>query len=307
MKARNRGRMLLILAAAGAVIVFIVAYFLLKGPDATQNDALNQDQVPGQVVGQQPGQIGQTPQPQLTKVVVAKRDIPAYTTLTADHIETLDVEVNDLAQGGVSDPAAVLGKITALPFVAGAQITVDQLSTPSFSHTLGSDEMAFALPVTERSLFGGSLIEGDHIDVLWTGALEYYDNVPTGDAKLTFERKVYTSTKGLSLLQGLRVLKIIPLQPLGSGPLGPSAQTQDQQQTERVLTAAMFEDGAAYAAVLIVAVNEQQAELLKFARENGSIDLALRSSVPGGKQDSTSGVSIDTLLQQGLIGPKTQP
>lgn len=315
-------RTILWLGVPVVAVVFVIAYLALKGasPTSTSGDG-TQAQSGGSGGGVPTAQQGLSQTSPVTRVsvVVAKGTLKPHTLLSAENIEVREIDAAAALPGALLDPSAVSGRVSLRLYAAGSQLTADGVGEPGFAHTLAADQLAFELPVGERNLFAGGLGPGDHVDVLWTGSLDYFDRVPTGDGKLNFRERVYTSTKSLTLLQGLPVLKVIVLHSsssLGSTPAGPSSTTQTQASQApggngyaegRILTAEMFEDGAPYAGVLVLAVTEQQAEMLKFMRENGSIDLALRSADPADKKDPTLGISIDTLIEQGLVSPKANP
>ena len=88
-------------------------------------------------------------------------------------------------------------------------------------------------------------------------------------------------------------------------------------------TAAMYLEDAPYQTVLVLGVTDQQAEVITFARQNGSVDLTLRSSavqkddtgavikdaagndVRGDTDvEKTTGITLDTLIKEyGLPSP----
>jgi Flp pilus assembly protein CpaB len=104
-------------------------------------------------------------------------------------------------------------------------------------------------------------------------------------------------------------------------PAGQNQQGQNVEQTAATTgatnTAAMYAPEAPVSTVLVLGVTDQQAEVIKFARENGVIDLTLRSSAlqkddqgnvlkdEAGKEirgdqdvELTTGISINILVDQ---------
>jgi hypothetical protein len=129
----------------------------------------------------------------------------------------------------------------------------------------------------------------------------------------------------------LRVIQLAQPVPAGqNGQASPasanSGNAQDASATTAVAapSASMYTTGATYESVLILGVTDQQAEVLTYARDNGLIDLTLRSSAvqkddtgavkkdAAGKNlrgdaeaEKTTGITLDTLIQQyGLPVPK---
>jgi hypothetical protein len=125
------------------------------------------------------------------------------------------------------------------------------------------------------------------------------------------------------------VLRVISLRVVV--PQGQQADSSNADQvaarTPGQTTPAMYEAGAPYQAVFILAVNDQAAEVLKFARENGVLDLTLRASgvmkdgsgnvikdaagqdVRGDHDiEQTTGISIQELVEKyGMPVPKVAP
>jgi Flp pilus assembly protein CpaB len=166
----------------------------------------------------------------------------------------------------------------------GQPILTNQLTQTGFSNVIEKGKRAFTLAVPERNTFGGTLTENDFVDVLWTHKYEVVQFLPGEEGKPVEYKKELPTTK--TLLQDLRVLRVMSLRP-PTPPQQDSGQSDtDVEATQASSTRTMPASAAAYApdaplqAVLILAVNDQQAEVLKFANENGIIDLALRSSAP---------------------------
>lgn len=322
MKARG-GRFLLIVGAGLAVMAFVVVYLLMSKSS---------------LVAQQTAAQAVPTAPPTRSVVVARADIPAYTLLDDSNTYLTDVDASVVETNTTSDISVVAGKMSTVAITKGAQIQTSVLTQQGFSAALAKGEKGFALAIPPRNAFGGALTEGDHVDVLWTSnltLLDYkmgLDGNPTAKDTDTY---VFTTTK--TMLQDLRVVRILNLQ----DPVVPKTTTgtnasQTDQTTQAaqaaqadtvrpgdVQTAAMYTPDAAYNQVLILAMTDQQAEVLKFLNENGRIDLTLRSSAvqkdAAGKDvlsadskpvvgdndpEKTTGVTLQMLQQQyGLILP----
>jgi Flp pilus assembly protein CpaB len=220
--------------------------------------------------------------------------------------------------------------MTLVPLTQGQTVRTDQLTQTGFSNILAKGERAFALAVPERSTFGNAVTENDRIDLLWTALLEYDSQHQAENNQVRFEKSVYTSTK--TLLQNVHVLRVLQLRQ--TPPAGQNQQNQGVEQTSSTTgaastsMAAMYAPDAPVSTVLVLGLTDQQAELIKFARENGIIDLTLRSSAlqkddqgnvikdEAGKEirgdqeiEKTTGVSINILIDQyGLpIPPAAAP
>lgn len=317
MKTRG-GRFLLILGAGLAVMAFVVLYIVMSKSSANNPQSAS---VPTQVP--------------LRTVAVVNQDIPAYTTLNASNVATADIDASTALSNTTGEPSAIYGKMTLVPLTKGQQIETTQLTTTGFSDVLAKGEKAFTLAVPERSTFGNSIAANDRIDVLWTASIEYYQKVPKADGKFDYEKQVYTTTK--TLLQDIQVVRVIDLSlpappSSGGGVSGQINQASGQAPADSTAynaanPASLYVPDAPYQAALVLGVTDQQAEVLKYARENGTLDFTLRSSAlqknPDGSvvkdaqgqeirgdQDveKTTGVSIDQLIKEyGLLPPVVAP
>jgi Flp pilus assembly protein CpaB len=276
MKARG-GRFLLILGAGLAAMAFAVVYLVMSKP--------SQDVDPSASV----------PETTITKfVVVAKKDIPPYTTLNESNLGLKEMEESTIPPGAVTDPPSSLyNKVSMVRVDAQKAVLSSQVSSVGFSNALGKGERAYSLPVTARNTFADAITENDRIDILWT--TEFKVSVPYrgDDGKIKYEKDIYTSTK--TLLQDVKVLRVLSLRPAlptnGSNVDGTTQQTSANNQPQQSLSS-LYAEGAPYASVLIIAVNDQAAEVLKYIHDaGGNIDLVLRSSAPA--RDATGNLMMD--------------
>lgn len=310
MKARG-GRFLLILGAGLAAMAFVVVYLVMsRGSQPTQDN--NTASVPDA--------------PVMKTIVVAKGDIAAYTLLDESNLGLLEVEASTVPVDAVTDPSTLYRKMASKAVQANHAILASDVTAVGFSNLLAKGERAFSLPVTARNTFADSLTEGDRVDVLWSTAFKV--NVPYlgEDGKIKFEKDVYTSTK--TLLQDVKILRVTSLRAvLPEKPAADGTPQAANVSAPQVSLSSLYTDDAPYSAVLLLAVNDQAAEVLKYAMENGgNIDLTLRSSAAlknadgtpvkdaAGKEvkgdhdvEKTNGVTIDELIKSyGLTTPPAQ-
>lgn len=95
-------------------------------------------------------------------VVVAAAEVPAGTTITAEHLAVDEVVVGaDLASRLVpaADQAAAIGRVATRTIAAGDPLLVGDL-------VQGSDQRAMSIPVTKDVAVGGTLVVGDMVDVI---------------------------------------------------------------------------------------------------------------------------------------------
>ena len=314
---KSRGGKLLFLGAALAVMAFVVVYVVMsKGLVGGENAAAPDASVPEG--------------PKLVTVAVVNRDVPAYTVLDATTVATTDVEESTVAPNTATEPTSLYGKMTLVPLTKGQPVHTDQLTATGFSDILAKGERAFALAVPERNTFANAVTENDRVDLIWSTVLQYDRQAPGEDGALKWEKAYFTSTK--TLLQNvhvMRVVKLLQAPPAGQNNQNGNTTASDASATTSVDTgaslSAMYAADAPFQTVLVLGVTDQQAEVIAYARENGLVDLTLRSSaiqkddagnpikddkgqdVRGDTDvEKTTGIGIDTLIQQyGLPVPKT--
>jgi Flp pilus assembly protein CpaB len=295
---KNRGgRFLLILGAGLAAMAFVVVYIVMSRSTVSTDQAAD---VPTSV--------------QLTTVAVVKQDVQPYTMLDATNVGLMDVDATTLAANTTSDPTTLYGKMTLIALSNQQQVQTNLLTEAGFSSVLEQNERAFSLAVPEKSTFGNTVTPNDRIDVLWTVPIEYSKAVKQGEGAVVYEKAVYPSTK--TLLQDVRVLRVISLRP-------PAPQTEEEKAAAENANPApvstLYDEGAPFQAVFILGLTDQQAEVLKFARESGVLDVTLRSSAvmkdAEGKEvkgdhaiEETTGITLDALIAEfGVQPPPAQP
>lgn len=216
------------------------------------------------------GPGSQGPATELPTVFAAK-PITLGTEITADMVTVTTTKVTERAANAFSSPSLLLGKIAAKDIAQGKQLTDDdfnrganitQLSVP-----LGM--RAIAVTVDQSSGVGTVIRTGDYVDLLvgLTG-----DKFPVITLNPTDESFTVVSginaTSAKLLLQGMQVI----------GTLLPPPTTA--QQTGGATPAPGSEPSTnlnGQSEIVILAVEAQQAEVIKFAQMDGSISLVLRS------------------------------
>lgn len=213
--------------------------------------------------------------------VVATADIPLGTIIREDQVTEETLAVTARNPGAFEDVSQVIGSVARQPVTTGAQITaatlaggegaIDNLRCPA-------GLVCMAVQVDQVSGVGTVIKTGDYVDMVvgFTGdkfpviTLNAIDDTFTVVAGLN-------STSVKALLQGMQVVgTLLPPPPAED----PNAPAQDGDGT--ALTGQQQ--------IVILAVDTQQAELIKFAQLDGSITLVLRS--PDDFIDPTTGEPI---------------
>lgn len=187
-------------------------------------------------------------------VVVAARDIPARTMLTADMLEVKQLPADAALRGVFSDPAALEGRITLQAIAAGEPIlpvkVAEQGRDRGLAFIVPPGKRALAVNVSEVIGVGGMLIPGDYVDVL-----------------VHFEAEEGRPDKVITILQNIPVLSVAQTMQT------PAPEGEQGQGGVRNETA----DPNPEAKTVTLAVTPEEAQALFLAEQTGEIRLALRS------------------------------
>lgn len=298
MKQRG-GRFLLILGAALALMAFVVVYALTSKGIA------------------QSSQAASVPTPPPTKLIaVVNQDVPAYTILDATNVGTLEVDASTALSDTVDTPSLVYGKLVTTALSRNQPVLTNQLTTSGFSQVLSKGKRVFTLAVPERNNFGGMLTENDYVDVLWSHKFAISQFVAGIDGKPQEVKQDLPTVK--TMLQDVRVMKVMSLLPPATPASGQSqgdAQPASSKKTAPS-TVANYAPDASVSTVLLLEVTDQQAEVLKFCNENGTLDFVMRSTDGTSKRgeadvkgdhdpERTTGITDKVLVEQyGLLLPE---
>ncbi len=203
-----------------------------------------------------------TPTPIPTvKVVVATQNIAERTIIQANMVTLKDWPQDLVPIGALTKTQDAVGKITAAALVPGEPVLMSRVSleeqTVGLAPMLPPGLVAVVLALSPVSSVGGAIREGDAVDVLISTEYSLYNE--EGDESKPLYATFYT-------IQDVPVLRVA-----GQGDAAATTQGGTLAPTGRATTV------AAGAVMVTVLVTPQDALLLKYAREKGSIDLALRS------------------------------
>ena len=258
-----------------------------------------------------PSDRGPEEPPQELPTVLAKTDIPLGTRVQANQVEVKDIPVAGRDANALGDVSQAVGKIARESVAAGAQLT-----TTTFTGTGGSlvnvevpaGKRAMSVQVDQISGVGTVIKSGDYVDMVvgFTGDKFPVITLNQSDDSFTVVSGI-NSTSVKVLLQGLQVLGTL---------LPPPETTQGQEGAE---ASAPPDEGTTLnnqQQIVILAVDAQQSEIIKFAQLDGSMTLTLRSAddfldpttgqpLPDGPlPDTTTGVILKGLVDQGVLPPE---
>ena len=267
-----------------------------------------------------------TPPPPVT-VVVASKDVTAGTILTGDMIKTEQRSVAEAGTEAVRTPSEALDRVVVMPVKAGTPLKQSDIQTIPF--VLPKGKRAMALPVDDMSTVAGLVREKDFVDVVVTGKVKL-DNgqdaqgtpgarptvAPTPQPRqgadsedLSVIEPVDNQTVVKAVIQRVEVLKVV-------APAPPQENRQEQappdvppatataQARARAQTAENRGRISGTQGIIVLAVSNQEAEILRYARDAANFQLLLRGRDDADKED-TKGMTLDILIRDyGLPVPK---
>jgi Flp pilus assembly protein CpaB len=253
---------------------------------------------------------GSTPQATVATTlptVIALQDIPLGVAVKAEMLTTSPKKVDtERKAGAFADPSLVIGQITRRKITTGAQLEaadfVDFHAVASIQVPAG--KLAMSVQVDQITGVGTLINTGDYVDMVvgLSGDKFPVVTVNPDDQSITVVAGL-NSTSVKILLQGMQVLatQLPPPPAAAEGAPAPSGQPATG------LNAGGLEN-------VIVSVDAQQAEILKFAQIDGNITLALRSAADFVDENgnpivsipvTTSGITLKQLVDiYGVIRPQ---
>ena len=231
-------------------------------------------------------------------VVVANSPIAAGSIIRVDWVAL--TERDQIPSGAIVNPDDVIGR-KALADIAPNEVIrvqdVEQQAQGPSRSDIPADKIAVALPADDILSKWGAVMPGDHVDVLFTLDViletdmypEEVLRVEEGEVLQRLERDQSLDHVSVLTLQNLEVLQIIE-EPGVTLEEGQQAQDQAASVPQRAM---------------VLAINPQDAVLLKYLRDTeGILDVALRSP-DNGTLFNAEPVNINTLvLRYGIVLPE---
>jgi Flp pilus assembly protein CpaB len=260
-----------------------------------------------------PGGPSTTPPPPTTQAtVIATADIPLGARIQADQVTTEQKPIEGRDADAFGDVSQVIGQKVRQPVVIGQAITAQTLSGGQQGQILDIEvpagKRAITVEVDQVTGVGTTIKTGDYVDMVVGITGDRFPVITTNPADNSFS--VVAGINGTSvklLLQGMQVL----------GTLLPPPPAQAEGQAEQPTTG---EPGTALTGqqqIVALAVDAQQAEVIKFAQMDGNISLILRSGDdfldpltglpidPAPLPDPTTGIILKSLVDRyGVLPPE---
>lgn len=227
-------------------------------------------------------------------VVMASKDIPDGTPISADALALQAFPADFIPAGAIADPEQAVGRFATTRITKGQIVLADQFSESKrvgdLSLSVPSGKVAIALPMSDLMSINGAIKAGDRVDVLLTIDLEEIQlksaqNDGSGTEPVPTSSDDTLNPVTQATLQNVEVLAV-----------GQGAGNETSEGGFSATTAsnpAGKSEGA-----VIVLLDPQDALVLKFAKDSGGVvDLALRAPEDTA-QVMTDPVTIDRLFER---------
>ena len=292
---KRSNRLILLIGLFLAVVAFVLIVITLNGNSGTATPVT----------------------PTTAKIVVASQDIPLGTTIGAAMVTTKDVPIASVPGDSFGLVEAVIGKIVRTDVTSGAYI-----STATFSSTASLVDVAqlldpglgaVSVQVDQTSGVGTLVKPGDRVDVVLSMTEADSKNPINVEKAPTKEGQPLTTVRNFEvidpllnntsvkvLVQNVLVLGTI-LPPVAGGGTVPAATGTGTVTAPEPSTTLNGQSQ-----IVILALNAQQAELVRFTQLDGNLSMVLRSpkdkDAPAVK---TTGITLRQLVDSyGVIPPK---
>jgi pilus assembly protein CpaB len=204
-----------------------------------------------------------------TAVLVAKTDIAARTTITADMLEVRLVSQADRSVLAYNNPTQVVGLVTRFPIAANEQVLSSKVVdlaggtgvARSLSYIIPEGKRGFAINASEIQDVGGLLLPGDYVDVVVLYDVDF--------TALDGSQATKASFLAHTLLQNVEVLAVSQ----AVADIVPGAEPSESGQ--RVRNSDGRPDPGA--STVTLALTPEDAQLMYLAEANGRIRLSMRS------------------------------
>ena len=249
---KRSNRLVLLVGIFLAVLAFVGIFVLLQGGSTPRTDDQSLRK---------------------TTRVIALQDIPLGSVITDPMIDTqTDIPIEQAATNGFKDQALVIGQTARQEVKAGQEITQATLQGGTAigqcsEVKVPTGQRAVAVQVDQVTGVGTLNKPGDFVDMVvgFTGdkfpVVQVQPQAGTGQAGITVVSGL-NSTSVKLLLQGMQVLcSLLPPPPVDANGQPTTSNGLNGQQE-----------------IVIISVNSQQAEVVKFAQLDGNVSLVLRNA-----------------------------
>ncbi len=229
----------------------------------------------------------QETQKSLVDVAIAARDIPGGKVLESADFTKGSIPQTFVQPYAARTPREVVGMVAAAPIAVGEQILVNKLRRQdeappgsTLSSIMPKGKRAVTIAVDSITGVGGFVRPGDVVDILWTL------KVPDASGHSEGGGQVVTFT----------MFQDVPVLAVGRETLAVERGKDAEKDKEKKETPEQRRDAAGQF-IVTLALAPQETSFLLFAREQGRIQLSLRSKTDAGTQVVVAPANINTLME----------
>jgi Flp pilus assembly protein CpaB len=252
---KRSNRLILLIGVFLAVLAFVFVVILLSGGSGDGGGGGGEATAP----------------PAELDTVIAARDIPLGVTVTAAMVTTQKIVSADREPGALGNTGQAIGKVARQTISKGQQVTSFQFTDTGATTRVECPAgfTCMAIQVDQLSGVGTLIKTGDFVDMVAqvspTFPVNYF--LPPGVTQVSNGTAVYDPTSIKVLIQGMQVVAT----------LLPAPEVTETGTASPAPTTAGGTTLTGQQEIVIVAVTQQQAEVIKFAQIDGNISLTLRS------------------------------
>lgn len=291
---KRSNRLILLIGIVLAIVAFVAIIFLFSGPGTGTSG-------------------GPTPPPTELDTVIASADIPLGTQVRSDMLLVKKVAVASRLPDAVGDPSQIVGQVVRTNVAKDAQVTKSMFAETGLGKNpaplLARGLRAQSVQVDQVSGVGTLISVGDRVDAVvgFGGQGCGREFVLVTIDKDTEKPEAVAGIGDNSVKLLLQNMQVV-------GTLLPPVEQPAQAEGSPAPTTGGGTALTGQQEVVILAVNAQQAEVIKYAQINGCISLILRSPkdyVDDANQpiepilDPTTGIILKTLVDEyGVLAPQ---
>lgn len=303
---RRSGRLFIVLGVALALVAGLLAVFALTGD--TNDDTT--------------GSTNDRTEPEEITIVVAARDVPAHERLTEEDLRQETVDASTITGDVVRNPIEAIGLAYSDDLTAGQMLVRTGLESPGLANRIEPGRRAFALPVDAAGMVGGLIRDDDRLDIIFTTRVDLLRVSPSYPLEAHDRLEIdgiedpETGADGLILPNvGEEIGPTYPypgedgsrfwISDLEAGDPVTKVMLQNVRVIRAIAPTVAEGSNNTTGAFLVLDVSPDEAEILRFVMEHGSVQIVLR-----GLEDEdiseTDGLTYNQMVDElGLPVPKT--
>lgn len=224
-----------------------------------------------------------TPRPPLTEpVAVVSHDVAAGTVLQPEDLTLVQVPIELVPRGALTDVSEAAGRITQIGLISGEMVLPHHLADPSnvigdLGYVIEENQVLMAFPISDLMSELNLLKRGDLVDILASIEVEAEERDENGEEEEETYLYTFNSLQGLAI--SAVVVEVVPAQ--RATRIIPQGAEPTPETGEDLITAATPARGQAQEErprAIMLALDPQDALVLKNLKDLGAVfDIVLRA------------------------------